>query len=201
MKIQDVSKQFMGQHVLSHVNLSVDHGDVVHISGHNGSGKSTLLKIIAGLTKPDHGTVTLAPEERIGALIENPGFVETETLRANLKFLLSIQHRVTLDHVVPLLTAFDLTLSNRAPMKKYSVGMREKAGIIQAVMEDQSLILLDEPTRGLDADAVAALVTLIAGLAAEGKTLIVASHDQATPIAYSAHYQLEGGILSRQADA
>ncbi|MCI2172365.1 ABC transporter ATP-binding protein [Schleiferilactobacillus perolens] len=200
LTVTHVEKVFSGQKVLDDVNLTLSAGEVIHISGGNGSGKSTLLKIIADLLKPDAGTSVIDGHVELGALIENPGFIETETLKRNLLFLLSIRHQTKLETILPLVSRFGLDIQNRASMKKYSIGMREKVGIIQAVMEDQQLILLDEPTRGLDEQSLTELVKLIAELRQQGKTIIIASHDQATPIAYTDRYVLERGELTRITD-
>ncbi|MCI2170840.1 ABC transporter ATP-binding protein [Schleiferilactobacillus perolens] len=192
-----VTKSFGNQHILTDVSLTVNGGEVIHITGGNGSGKSTLLKIIAGIIPATSGEVDLDDSVQTGALIENPGFLEGETLKTNLTFLASINHRTEVSTIQSLATRFDLDYQNHQAIRKYSVGMREKAGIIQAVMEGQNLVLLDEPTRGLDEAALSELVKLVAELQQQNKSIIVASHDNYTPIAYTAHYQLEGGRLSR----
>lgn len=200
LTVAQIAKSFGAQQVLQDVSLTVDSGEVVHIAGGNGSGKSTLLKIVAGIIPATSGTFQLGENTHIGALIENPGFLEGESLKTNLTFLAAINHHSDPAVMAGLAQRFGLDWHSRQSMKKYSIGMREKAGIIQAVMEDQNLILLDEPTRGLDEAALTQLVNLVAELRTAGKAVIIASHDRYTPITYTANYQLEGGRLTRQSD-
>lgn len=195
LKVEGVSKAFKNMQVLNQVSLEVSAGELVHITGANGSGKSTLFKLITGLIKPDSGTIELTNEEVIGALIENPGFLEAETAMTNLRFLANLNNRFDKTHIVELMTQFGLDYHNRQSVAKYSVGMRQKLGIIQAVMENQNVILLDEPTRGLDAESVRQFVALLAQLIQENKMVVVASHDTVPGLNYSRSLVLKDGCL------
>jgi ABC-2 type transport system ATP-binding protein len=195
LQVTHVSKKFKDADVLKDVSLTVKPGELIHIVGINGSGKSTLFKIITGLLKADRGTVSLDSGDVIGALIENPGFLEYETAWANLRFLANVHHKFQEDKVRKLLTDFDLDPDSQQAVGKYSIGMRQKVGIIQAIMEDQNIILLDEPTRGIDKKGVKQFVDLLERLKAEGKSVVVASHDDIPGLVYDRTLTLENGEL------
>ncbi|KMT23626.1 ABC transporter ATP-binding protein [Melissococcus plutonius] len=170
-------------------------GQLIHISGINGSGKSTLFKIITGLIAADQGTVKIDNEDIIGALIENPGFLEYENAMTNLKFLGNLNKRFNQTKVIDLMNQFELSPNGQQSVSKYSVGMRQKLGIIQAVMEDQNIILLDEPTRGLDANGIKQFIILLETLKKENKSVIVASHDYIEGLVYNKSLNLKNGQL------
>ena len=196
LKVTHVSKKFKDADVLKDVSLTVKPGELIHIVGINGSGKSTLFKIITGLLKSDSGTVSLDSGDVIGALIENPGFLEYETAWDNLRFLANVHHKFQADKVKKLLTDFDLDPDSQQAVGKYSIGMRQKVGIVQAIMEDQNIILLDEPTRGIDKKGVKQFVDLLERLKAEGKAVVVASHDDIPGLVYDRTLTLENGELN-----
>ena len=195
LKVTHVSKKFKDADVLKDVSLTVKPGELIHIVGINGSGKSTLFKIITGLLKADSGTVSLDSGDVIGALIENPGFLEYETAWDNLRFLANVHHKFQADKVKKLLTDFDLDPDSRQAIGNYSIGMRQKVGIIQAIMEDQNIIPLDEPTRGIDKKGVKQFVDLLERLKAEGKSVVVASDDDIPGLVYDRTLTLENGEL------
>lgn len=194
--IEDLTKKFQKKIVLDSFNLHIEEGTIVHIKGINGCGKTTLLKIIAGLMKPDGGSIRLSHNVQIGALIENPSFIENETILYNMKFLFNLKHHFDYDNVKKLCEYFYLDIDDKAIMKKYSVGMRQKAGIIQAVMEDQDLILFDEPTRGLDQDSMDKFNNLIKTLKNKGKTIIICAHDGVEGIDFDSIHEIKNGKIS-----
>ena len=155
INFKHIKKSFKGQCILKDISFSIKEGEIIRISGSNGCGKSTLLKIAVGLLEADEGNVFYEKyEDSIGALIENPSFIENESAMYNLKFLYNLKNKFDLEKVKALMKDFLLDPLSTIPVKKYSVGMRQKLGIIQAIMEDQKIIFLDEPTRGLDDNSV-----------------------------------------------
>lgn len=195
LKIQNLSKSFQGHHVIKDLSIDIQRGQLIYIHGINGSGKSTLFKMICGILEQDQGEMIFDEDVHIGALIENPGFLDNETLRYNLQFLASLKNQTTPSHIQELCQLFHLDYHHRGKMKTYSLGMRQKAGIIQAIMENQNLILLDEPTRGLDQEAIHIFCDVITKLHNEGKTVIIASHDYLKQLPFDCIYKLENGIL------
>ena len=197
LEVNHIAKSFKGNPVLTDVSLQVKSGQLIHISGANGSGKSTLFKIITKLLEPDHGSVRIGKDDLIGALIENPGFLEFESMMTNLRFLANLNKRFDQSYTLQLVKQFGLNPTNRQVISKYSVGMRQKVGIIQAVMEHQSLILLDEPTRGLDKASIEQFIVLIDALINDGKSVMIASHDDVPGLMYDLALRLEDGRLAQ----
>lgn len=195
LTIHNLSKAFQKQIVLNQLSFHIEDGELIYIHGINGSGKSTLFKIISGILDKDEGDITLSDHAHIGALIENPGFLDSETLHYNLRFLASLQNHYDEEKIQNLCQQFHLDLYNHSSMKNYSLGMRQKAGIIQAIMENQNFILLDEPTRGLDQEAIETFCQIIKQLHDEGKTIIIAAHDYLKELPFDYTYKLEHGRL------
>ncbi|MEG1253047.1 MAG: ABC transporter ATP-binding protein [Erysipelotrichaceae bacterium] len=196
LNLSNISKEFKNKKVLNQLNLEIKNGECVYIHGKNGSGKSTLFKIICDIIKANAGSIIKEDNVYIGALIENPGFVENESIKFNLKFLASLNNKYNEERIIQLCNLYSLDFNNKAPIKSYSVGMRQKVGIIQAVMENQNLILFDEPTRGLDDESIEVFEKMVNSLIAEGKSVIIASHDLLENIKYATKYLLNDGKLS-----
>ena len=157
-----------------------------------GSGKSTLLKIIAGLLNADKGEVIIENNDiDIGALIENPAFIENESAEYNLKFLYDLKNSYDRKTVQSYMEYFDLTLEDKRAVKKYSVGMRQKLGIIQAIMENQNIILFDEPTRGLDNTSSNKFIELVKKLNSDKKTIIICAHDGVDEIPFNRKFTID----------
>ena len=195
LELRQIKKSFGQKLVLKNVSLLAKPGELIHISGINGSGKSTIFKIITGLLKADSGEIRLGENDVVGALIENPDFLEYESAMSNLHFLANLNKRFNEKIVRDLLRHFMIDPDDPEPIAKYSVGMRQKLGIIQAVMEDQNVILLDEPTRGIDQESISLFVALLKKLKQQNKIVVVASHDQINELKYDRRFILHHGIL------
>ncbi len=193
--LDNISKTFNEQKVLEHLSLKIREGDVIHISGINGSGKSTILKIIAGLLQSDSGTVKKDEHVKIGALIENPSFILNYTAKENLDILFKLVSKNSFSekNLARLFKTFDLDYYDERPVSKYSLGMLQKLGIIQAVMEDQNLIIFDEPSRGIDDTGLLAFSSLVNALSEAGKAVVIASHDldNLTEIKFTKKFRIE----------
>ncbi|MDE8341943.1 ABC transporter ATP-binding protein [Erysipelothrix rhusiopathiae] len=192
--LENIKKSYKDLTVLENLNLELNDHSIIYIKGKNGCGKSTLLKIISGILKADGGSIK-TNYKNIGALIENPSFIEDQTLIKNLKFLFNIKSNFNYEYVKELADAFDLEIDSKIKMKNYSVGMRQKAGLIQAIMEDQDLILLDEPTRGLDDESILSFTNIISNMKA--KTIIICSHDEIEDINFDKKFELVNGKLEK----
>lgn len=189
IEIKNLSKKFKRNIIFEDISLELKAGDLIHLYGSNGSGKSTLFKMIVGIMDPDKGTITIENGKKIGAVIENPGFIENETILYNLRYLYSLTNNYNEEveeKIKQLCQEFDLDLYSNDKMKDYSVGMRQKTAIIQAIMENQDIILLDEPTRGLDQAAVEKVFEIIKNYAKQkNKLIIIASHDLMDKLNYN----------------
>ena len=180
-------KDFGEEHVLKDVSHTFEKGKIHGIVGNNGSGKTVLMKCICGFLKPDSGVIyvnhkqvgkeTDFPED-IGIIIETPGFLPHLSGTQNLKILASLQKKANALTIRTVLEQVGLDPDMKKPVGKYSLGMRQRLGFAQALMEDPSLLILDEPLNGLDKHGVVHIRNVIKGLRAEGKTVILASHNQ-----------------------
>lgn len=187
IEVKNVNKFFDEDHVLKDVSHSFEKGKIHGIVGNNGSGKTVLMKCICGFLKPDSGTIfvnhkqvgreTDFPED-IGIIIETPGFLPHLSGTQNLRILASLQRKANIHTIRAVLEQVGLDPEIKKPVGKYSLGMRQRLGFAQALMEDPSLLILDEPFNGLDKHGVVHIRNVIKGLRKEGKTIILASHNQ-----------------------
>ncbi|HGK1389920.1 ABC transporter ATP-binding protein [Streptococcus pneumoniae] len=174
--------------VFQNLNFSCKQGEIIGITGANGSGKSVLFKLIAGLYSPSYGEVlingeNIVPERKIpanlGALIEEPGFINYYSGFKNLQYLASIRGIVGNQEINDTLKIVGLYEQKDQKVKTYSLGMRKKLGIAQAIMENPSILLLDEPMNALDKSSVENMRTLFRKLSSEkGTTILIASHSE-----------------------
>lgn len=185
IRLKDVYKTMKGTQVLKGVNLTVEQGDIVGIRGINGSGKTMVLRAIAGLIRVD-GSVEIGGKKMepgdcpkdIGVLVEMPGFLPEFTGKKNLQLLGMLQEGVTEEDIEEAMNAVGLDPKDRRHYKKYSLGMKERLGIAQAILKKPKLILLDEPTNGIDSDGIQMLEELLRHLKEAGSTIVVTSHDR-----------------------
>ncbi|WP_304598852.1 ATP-binding cassette domain-containing protein [Lactobacillus intestinalis] len=195
LKIEHLNKKFGKKEVLKDVSLTLSPGERIHIIGKNGSGKSTIFKIITGILKQNGGTVEIGTDDVIGALIENPSFLEYESGLENLKFLAELNHNYDEKLVKDLMEEFSLDPRDEQSVSRYSIGMRQKLGIIQAIMENQNIVLLDEPTRGIDKEGIETLVKILGQLKEQKRAVIIASHDDIPNLVYDRELKLKDGVL------
>lgn len=185
IRLKDVYKTMKGTQVLKGVNLTVEQGGIVGIRGINGSGKTMVLRAIAGLIRVD-GSVEIGGKKMepgecpkdIGVLVEMPGFLPEFTGKKNLQLLGMLQEGITEEDIEEAMNAVGLDPKDRRHYKKYSLGMKERLGIAQAILKKPKLILLDEPTNGIDSDGIQMLEELLRHLKEAGSTIVVTSHDR-----------------------
>ena len=185
IKVEDVCKTYGTQTVLNHVNLEVKKGTITGIVGRNGSGKTVLFKSICGLIPIDGGKIMVNNQvigqdleipKNIGVIIETPGFLPNYSGYKNLHYLAKIQNRIGKDDIIRTLETVGLDPYSKKHVSKYSLGMRQRLGIAQAIMENPDILVLDEPMNGLDKDGVKEIRELLLRWKDEGKTMIIASH-------------------------
>ncbi len=187
IRVEGVYKRFGTDTVLKDVSRSFERGRIHGIVGNNGSGKTVLMKCICGFLIPDGGSITVNGERvgvdvdfprDMGLIIETPGFLPNVTGMKNLEILASLNKKIGLREIAASMRAVSLDPSMNKPVGKYSLGMRQRLGIAQAIMEDPALLILDEPLNGLDKHGVREMRQLIKGLKEQGKTILLASHNQ-----------------------
>ncbi|PWM29321.1 MAG: multidrug ABC transporter ATP-binding protein [Clostridiales bacterium] len=187
ISVQNVSKDFGQERVLHNVSRNFEAGKIHGIVGNNGSGKTVLMKCICGFLLPTEGKVIVNGKRvgrdvdfpsDLGIIIETPGFLPNITGLKNLEILASLNKKIGLEEIVAAIRKVGLDPAMKKPVGKYSLGMRQRLGIAQAIMENPSLLILDEPLNGLDKHGVADMRKLIKGLQTDGKTIILASHNQ-----------------------
>lgn len=205
--VSDVSKQFKNEKVLKNVTLTCKSGQIYGIVGRNGSGKSVLLKIICGFMKPDSGKVTIDGgqvgkdidfPENIGMVMDSPGFLWYESGLSNLLYLAGINKKIDKEAVRAAMKKVGLDPDNKKKVMKYSLGMKQRLNIAQAIMENQEILLMDEPMNGLDEKAVAFVRELLAELRSQGRLIILVSHNREDiELLCDEVYQMRDGELKR----
>ena len=185
IKLENVSKRFKNENVLKGISYSFESGKIYSIVGRNGSGKSVLLKIIAGLYLQDKGNVLFDNKnynmineipDNLGIVIEQPSFINDLTGIENLKLLASIRNVATERDIVESLEIVNLKDDMNKKYSKYSLGMRQKLSIAQAIMEHQKVILRDEPFNGIDRQSVVAIKEYLKRVKNEDKLIIITTH-------------------------
>lgn len=188
IKICHLTKVFGSETVLRDINGSFEKGKVHGIVGFNGSGKSVLFKCICGMIRPTKGRIYVQGKrigrdvdfpQSLGVIIEMPGFLPAVSGYKNLKILASLNGKISNQQIRDAMERAGLDPMSRKPVGKYSLGMRERLGIAQAVMEDPQLLILDEPFNGLDKNGVQEVYELVGELKDRGKTILLASHNAA----------------------
>lgn len=193
--VNHVTKSFKEETVLKDVVLSVPKGKICGIIGRNGSGKTVLFKCICGLLQVDKGDIQV-DHRQIGAIIEEPGFLGQYSGRKNLELLASISGK-KISNYQKILKMLGLLEAGDKKVRKYSMGMKQRLGIAQAIMEDQNIIILDEPMNGLDNAGVEEMRKLFLNLREQGKTILLASHNRDDiEILCDVVYEMDHGILS-----
>lgn len=185
ISMEHISKRFGSKIILQDVSLAVSQGSTVGLVGGNGSGKSVLFKILCGFEKPDSGRVLVRGKqlgkgrdfpENVGVFINSPGFISIYSGFQNLKFLADIQGKIGDDEIREAMNKVGLNPDNKTRVENYSLGMKQKLGLAQAIMENQDILVLDEPFNALDYKTYEDVKEIIRELKAEGKTILLTSH-------------------------
>ena len=187
IEVSHVSKSFKDNKVLKDVSLLCESGKIYGLVGHNGSGKTVLFKSICGFLSCDEGTITVNGKVMgkdkdmltdAGIIIEDPGFLRTWSGYHNLEFLYTLRNKKNKDYLCSVLRKVGLDPALKRPVGKYSLGMRQRLAIAQAIMEDPQILLLDEPLNGLDNEGVEEMRNVLLKQKEQGKLIIIASHSK-----------------------
>lgn len=207
IEVSHVSKRFGNTQVLKDVSLSCESGKIYGLVGHNGSGKTVLFKILCGFLACEEGTVKVNGKvmgkemdmlTEAGIIIEDPGFLRTWSGYHNLEFLYTLRNKKDKRHLYSVMEKVGLDPGMRRPVGKYSLGMRQRLAIAQAIMEDPGILILDEPMNGLDKKGVEEIRGLLLKMKEENKLIILASHNREDiQILCDEVYEMEEGRLRK----
>lgn len=206
IEVEHLSKSFREQSVLKDINVVFEQGKIYGIIGRNGSGKSMLFKCICGLIRPTQGRVLICGREigkdmdmapDTGMLIEGTGFLANYNAYRNLKFLTDIRRKIGKQQILDALKIVGLEGEGKKKVGKFSMGMKQRLGIAQAIVEEQKILILDEPMNGLDHQGVEEMRKLLLTLKEQGRTILVASHNKEDiQILCDKVYEMDNGKLS-----
>ncbi|MBN2947496.1 MAG: ABC transporter ATP-binding protein [Blautia sp.] len=187
IKVDKVIKKFGSDIALSNVSIEFERGKIYGIIGRNGAGKTVLFKTMIGFLKPTSGRVIVDGKEigkdtdfadNIGIIIETPGFLSSYSGYKNLEYLASIKNMIGGKEIKESMERVGLDPNSKKKVGKYSLGMRQRLGIAQAIMENPDILILDEPMNGLDNQGVEDVREILLNLKDEGKSIILASHNK-----------------------
>ena len=209
IEVKNVSKSFKGVSVLNHVNLKFQSGKIYSLVGSNGSGKSVLLKLLCGFYEPTEGEIlqdgiNYIKEKKFPVstrcLIEKPCFLPELSGFKNLKLLASIQNKISDQDILDALETVHLTKDKDKKYGKYSLGMKQKLGIAQVLMEDPTVFILDEPFNGIEKESTKRLRKTLKELAKKDKIIIIASHmeDDINGFADEIYEFNDGSVMKRK---
>lgn len=185
--IDSISKSFKDHKVLNEISFTCKPGEIIGFVGYNGCGKSVLFKCICGFIKPDTGKISFSDSNgkewtnihgKVGIIIEEPAFLRNKSGMKNLQFLYEISNKKNLKHLRETMQKVGLDFANKKRVGSYSLGMKQRLAVAQAIMENPEILILDEPMNGLDREGIAQMRELFMGLKNQGKIILLASHNK-----------------------
>ena len=207
IQVHDVDLVIKKTQILKAVSVSFEKGKIHGLIGRNGSGKTMLMKCICGFVKPTNGTITVNEKvigkdcdfpDNTGIIIETPGFIPYYSGYKNLKLLADLNRKITNDDIRKTMEQVGLDPDLKRHVRKYSLGMRQRLGLAQAIMENPDLLILDEPMNGLDKDGVADMRKYLLDLKGQGKTILIASHSaEDIDVLCDTVYEMDKGRLEK----
>ncbi|WP_059041945.1 ABC transporter ATP-binding protein [Paenibacillus rubinfantis] len=187
IEVTNFTKTIGKTNVLENISVTLNSGHIYGVVGKNGSGKTMFLRMISGLILPTEGQVQIDGKvlgkhisfpDHLGILLEKPSFLGHLTGYENLKMLAKIRNDASDEDIQSYMNLFDLDWQSKKKVKQYSLGMKQKLGIIQAMMENQQIIILDEPFNALDEASVETLRQVLRKLKAEKRLIVMTSHNK-----------------------
>lgn len=192
--------------ILNNINLQLEQGKIHGLIGRNGSGKTMLMKCICGFVRPTSGQVKVEGKiigkdvdfpQNVGIIIETPGFVPYYSGYRNLKILADLRRKISKQDVLRTMEEVGLKGAENKIVRKYSLGMRQRLGLAQAIMENPDILILDEPMNGLDKEGVADIRDILLKLKKSGKTILLVSHNsEDIGVLCDDIYEMEHGNIS-----
>ncbi len=202
--IEHLSKKFGKQEVLKDISLTMEAGKIYGIAGYNGSGKTVMFKCICGLIIPDGGIIRIDEQKvkrgeiltDVGMIIEGPAYLKRKSAYNNLRLLYQIRNKVNKKYLYEILSQVGLDPASKKPVGKFSLGMKQRLGIAQAIMENPSFLILDEPLNGLDKNGIKEMRNFFLEMKNSGKIILMASHNKYDmEVLCDELYELEAGKL------
>ena len=184
--VKDVGLVIKKDTILSEVSMNLEQGKIHGLVGRNGSGKTMLMKCICGFVRPTSGEVYVEGQrigkdvdfpQNVGIIIETPGFIPYYSGYRNLKILAGLRRKIGKEDIMEVLKTVGLEGAEQKLVRKYSLGMRQRLGLAQAMMEKPDIFILDEPMNGLDDEGVEDMRRILLDLKKEGKTILLVSHN------------------------
>ena len=207
IEVENLTKKFREAVVLDNVNATFETGKVHGLIGRNGSGKTMLMKCICGIVPYTSGDIRVNGKvigrdidipENVGVIIETPGFLPNYSALENLRFLAKINNQITKEDIRRAISSVGLNPDDKKHVGKYSLGMRQRLGLAQAIMESPDILILDEPMNGLDKDGVADMRKYLLDLKGQGKTILIASHSaEDIDVLCDTVYEMDKGKLEK----
>ncbi len=208
IELINVSKSFKDNNIVNNVSITFEEGTVYGIIGRNGSGKTVLFKLIAGLLLSTSGVIkvngkTIGKDidfpENLGLIIETPGFISYQSAYQNLKSIADIQNKIGKNEIIEVIEKVGLDPKDKKHVGHYSLGMRQKLGIAQAIMENPDILILDEPMNGLDDKSVENIRNILLELKNKGCIIILASHNKDDiDVLCDKVYRMNEGVLTNE---
>ena len=207
IKIENYTQKIKKDIILNDINLHLKENKIYGFVGRNGSGKSILFKGICGLLNISNGKIIIKGKEigkdidfydNLGAVLDGAGFLPNLSSFDNLKLLASIRNKISDSDIKSALNKVGLDLNDKKKYKKYSLGMKQKLALAQAIMENPELLILDEPFNGLDSYSVKDIREMLIDYKKEGKTILISSHiKEDIDILCDEVYELDRGNINK----
>lgn len=205
--VRDLNLIIKKAQILININVEFEQGRIHGLVGRNGSGKTMLMKCICGFVKPTSGEVIIDGKyigkdcdfpQNVGIIIETPGFIPYYSGYKNLKLLANLNKKINIVQIKKAMEQVGLDPDLKRHVRKYSLGMRQRLGLAQAIMENPDLLILDEPMNGLDKEGVNDMRKYLLNLKEKGKTILIASHSaEDIEILCDTVHEMDKGIISK----
>ncbi|MCR5541645.1 MAG: ATP-binding cassette domain-containing protein [Ruminococcus sp.] len=207
IEVQSVSLTISKTQILKDINVNFEQGKIHGLIGRNGSGKTMLMKCICGFIKPTSGEIIVDGKrvgkdvdfpQNMGFIIETPGFIPYYSGYKNLKLLAGLNNKIGKEQVRESMQQVGLDPDLRRHVRKYSLGMRQRLGLAQAIMENPNVLILDEPFNGLDKDGVKDMRKYLLDYKEQGKTILICSHSmEDISILCETVHEMEKGVITQ----
>ncbi|MCL2054306.1 MAG: ATP-binding cassette domain-containing protein [Oscillospiraceae bacterium] len=207
INVSEISLKIKSDLILNNISIGFEKGKIHGLIGRNGSGKTMLMKCICGFVRPTSGEITVYEKiigkdcdfpESVGIIIETPGFIPYYSGYKNLKLLADLNKKISGEDIKKIMLQVGLEHNLKRHVRKYSLGMKQRLGLAQAIMENPDVLILDEPMNGLDKDGVSDMREYLKFYREQGKTILIASHSaEDITILCDTVCEMDKGILSR----